>query len=699
MPLESLPIVLTGGLHDSVAQPSASDLQELTNFTIFRGRYALRAPLTKVGSAITGATKVLALASHNGKLHAVTEHSGAAEVRLWDYTESNNTWTDIAKIWDYVAASPTPVLASMAGGTAVLPLSRLYITDYGQSTNYPAMYWDGSTMQDVEENWDDIDTGKKPLRFNLVASFQYHMFGTGYYGTGDGANASLVRPEVVAFSRPGLIASAEPYQDFDTSREWHTVDYRPVGRRGDPFTAVGYCRAGMLLFKSNETYLWFGYDADSWQARLLSPTDGCIGPYATANTEDGLCFFWGSRGPAVCDGQTVDLTFAEPVRKRLLNSSASTDTVVGYSPTDALVYFIYREGADASPNHWLAFDTRTGRWSEGEWLTATATPLLVADTVPVPALTLPGPVGAPSALVATADSDTTIDLSWVNGDASAATTTVIERESPIAGGFADIGTVSDGVTTYEDTGLTAATEYNYRIYHTRNGVNNHVTAGSRVVANDTTWLAEPASVNLIRTASGIRVGFTHKGATGDHVRIERREEGSSWVLVTTMEQFAAADMDPDDVCYYDDTDITCGYIYGYRLRTEDDAASLDNSEWTDEVTSVACEASDLGAVTHTATWDKYGPCTSQVVVKWTGTFRVEDEVEITRYWKAVATVLGRENAVLKTFWDYGIEATATPAAGNALYYSLKLYESGVTYKETVTSTPSSEDAEDCYVPS
>jgi len=74
---------------------------------------------------------------------------------------------------------------------------------------------------------------------------------------------------------------------------------------------------------------------------------------------------------------------------------------------------------------------------------------------------------APTSLSATAASDTQINLSWTaptSDGGSSITGYSIERESPTGAGFSMLVTDTASTdTTYSDTGLTAETQYNYRI--------------------------------------------------------------------------------------------------------------------------------------------------------------------------------------------------------------------------------------------
>jgi titin len=78
------------------------------------------------------------------------------------------------------------------------------------------------------------------------------------------------------------------------------------------------------------------------------------------------------------------------------------------------------------------------------------------------ATTLPFPPAAPSALAATALSSTSIRINWTD-NANNETQFKIERKTGAGGTYAQVATVGANVTTYTNTGLSAATTYFYRV--------------------------------------------------------------------------------------------------------------------------------------------------------------------------------------------------------------------------------------------
>jgi hypothetical protein len=92
----------------------------------------------------------------------------------------------------------------------------------------------------------------------------------------------------------------------------------------------------------------------------------------------------------------------------------------------------------------------------------------------------------PDELKATATGSTTILLTWSfygNPGSGPITGFKVERESPVGGGFSTVKADTESVALrYTDTGLTTATQYNYRV----SAINRLGTGSASNEANDTT---------------------------------------------------------------------------------------------------------------------------------------------------------------------------------------------------------------------
>lgn len=89
---------------------------------------------------------------------------------------------------------------------------------------------------------------------------------------------------------------------------------------------------------------------------------------------------------------------------------------------------------------------------------------------------------APSGLAAVAMSDTEIDLTWTNNSASY--TNVEVQRSPDNSTWATIATLGQ-VANYQNTGLTAATQYFYQVRATNSVANSAYSASSNATTNTT----------------------------------------------------------------------------------------------------------------------------------------------------------------------------------------------------------------------
>jgi hypothetical protein len=102
---------------------------------------------------------------------------------------------------------------------------------------------------------------------------------------------------------------------------------------------------------------------------------------------------------------------------------------------------------------------------------------------------------APSGLSAATVSSSKINLSWTD-NANNETGFKVERKTGSGGTYAQIGTTGAGVTTYNDTGLTAGTSYYYRVRATN-------------AAGDSSYSAD---ANTTTSTPGFRAAAS-KGAT------------------------------------------------------------------------------------------------------------------------------------------------------------------------------------------
>jgi hypothetical protein len=142
-----------------------------------------------------------------------------------------------------------------------------------------------------------------------------------------------------------------------------------------------------------------------------------------------------------------------------------------------------------------------------------------ADTSIANATTLVSPPTAPSGLAATAASATEIDLTWTD-NSSNETAFSIERSTSSAGPFTVVGSVGPNVTSFADSGLSAATTYYYRVDAQNAGGNSGYTSVSSALTFGTyTWLAtnifQPKCVSC-HSGPGAQSGYhldSYGGAT------------------------------------------------------------------------------------------------------------------------------------------------------------------------------------------
>ncbi|MEQ1758998.1 MAG: fibronectin type III domain-containing protein, partial [Vicinamibacterales bacterium] len=171
------------------------------------------------------------------------------------------------------------------------------------------------------------------------------------------------------------------------------------------------------------------------------------------------------------------------------------------------------------------------------------------------------PMG-PSALAAVAQTHTVVQLSWVDGSTNE-TGFKIERAGS-NGIFAEIASVAANTTSFTNTGLTAETQYSYRVRAF------NVTGDSQYsnVAPVTTLPAPvppPAPTGLTavaQTTSSIHLAWIDPGTTETSLRIERAGGNGIFAEIATV----AA-----NVVSFTDTTAASATTYSYRVRGNNEA--------------------------------------------------------------------------------------------------------------------------------
>lgn len=143
---------------------------------------------------------------------------------------------------------------------------------------------------------------------------------------------------------------------------------------------------------------------------------------------------------------------------------------------------------------------------DGGWNTALALAIKqVAGSTPTP---------TPYALTASPLNQTTVNLTWKSSTINV-TGFVIQRAAGSAGPWKTIGQTVPGVTTFASAGLSAATQYVYRVYATGpfgNGANSN-TASATTFSSVFATLASNGALSVAGTNDNDTIAISLKGGT------------------------------------------------------------------------------------------------------------------------------------------------------------------------------------------
>jgi serine protease AprX len=161
----------------------------------------------------------------------------------------------------------------------------------------------------------------------------------------------------------------------------------------------------------------------------------------------------------------------------------------------------------------------------------------------------PQPPSAPTGLVATSTSSSTVDLAWNDTSSTETSFTVQRCTGDGCGTFADVATLDAGSTSWTDTGLAADTPYTYRVRAEGDGGPSgwSPTASARTQPAAPVSLTTPVLTATSVSASSVDLGWTGGGDAADGYRVFRCEGNrcSTFALVASLGPTARAVTDPD----------------------------------------------------------------------------------------------------------------------------------------------------------
>ena len=204
----------------------------------------------------------------------------------------------------------------------------------------------------------------------------------------------------------------------------------------------------------------------------------------------------------------------------------------------------------------------------------------------------PAKPAAPSGLSATAASSSQINLRWTD-NSSNETGFKVERASSSAGPFTVITTLAAGVTTYNNTGLTASTTYYYRVCASNAAGNSAYSNTTSAATSAPTPVKPAAPTGLSATAassSQINLRWTDASSNETGFKVERSSSATG--TFTAIATLGAG------VTTYSNTGLTASTTYYYRVCASNAAG---NSAYSNTA-SAATTAGQTATGQYIRTW-------------------------------------------------------------------------------------------------
>lgn len=201
------------------------------------------------------------------------------------------------------------------------------------------------------------------------------------------------------------------------------------------------------------------------------------------------------------------------------------------------------------------------------------------DATTTPALEVP------TGLAATPVTSTQINLTWDDNNSNE-TGYEIERSTTSGSGFSLIHTTAADATSYNNTGLTAATTYYYRLRSINAAGNSSYTAEVSASTPAGTLPSAPTTLTATAGNTSNSLSWTDNASNETGFQIERStDSNTSFSLIHTTSA---------NVTSYNDTGLNEGRRYYYRVRATNGAGNSsytnqanDLTTWSTPVTMVA----------------------------------------------------------------------------------------------------------------
>ena len=366
------------------------------------------------------------------------------------------------------------------------------------------------------------------------------------------------------------------------------------------------------------------------------------GTYAIASTATGPFAGISSFNFDVASGARYDAEFPD----RLTTSSGSTVALTysgGTADTAAVAY----DGASRVLVFGFPFETIASAAKRDEVMAAAVTFLL------------PDAPSAPSALSATTNSQTQIDLSWTD-NSSNETGFIIARSTTSGGPYTDIYTTSANATSYSNTGLTANTTYYYVVRATASvgDSSNSAQASATTLPN-----APAAPSGLSATAASqtqINLSWTDNSSNETGFIIARSTtSGGPYTDIYTTSANATS---------YSNTGLTANTTYYYVVRATNTGGSSANSAQASATTPPNIPSAPSGLSATAAS-------SSQINLSWTDNSSNETGFIIARsnvsggpytdIYTTAANATSYSNTSLNASTPYYYVVRATNASGSS----------------------------------